>query len=590
MKVLVTGAFGNIGLSALEELLKAGHEVTCFDLPSKANLKTARRFKGKIKVVWGDIRKKEGLLKAVEGQEVVVHLAFIIPKISRTGIDCEAKPKLAEEVNVGGTSKLLQAMRAQPIPPKILFISSLHVYGQTSSLPPPRKVSDIPNPVEHYARHKLACEEMVKKSGLTWAIYRLGAALPISLILDPGMFDVPLWNRMEFVHTRDVGLAIARGIASEEIWGKILHIGGGKSCQLYYREIVEGVLNALGIGMLPEEAFINRDFSTDWLDTEESQRILSFQTRTFQDYIQDMLRVIGWRQILVKAFRPLVRSFLLKRSVPYRQAHSPLRGKVALVTGASRGIGRAISLNLAKEGVKLFLVSRWEKELNELREEIERLGGKAECFPCDLTREEERAHLFSEVMARGGIDILINNAGCAAYGFLEEIPWEQAVKVVNLNALAPLHLSHLFLPSLKARKWGRIINIGSIASDIPSQGIALYSATKSFLSSFSTSLYRELRGLKVCVSTLKLKAVDTEFFENAYAQEGTYLPGKFRPLSPDFVALKVRELILRPRRMLYVPRWLRVIPVLEFSFGWLFDRLGPVLLRRQLGGNPRSLR
>ena len=579
MKVLVTGAFGNIGMSALEELLKAGHEVTCFDLLTPANLKQARKFKNRIRVIWGDIRKKEDLLKAVAGQDVVVHLAFIIPKISRTGIDCEKKPLLAEEVNVGGTSKLLQAMREQPVPPRILFISSLHVYGPTSHLPPPRRVSDTPNPVEHYARHKLACEEMIKNSGLTWAIYRLGAALPVSLILDPGMFDLPLWNRIEFVHTRDVGLAIARGISSPEIWGKILNVGGGKECQLYYRDVVQGVLQALGIGMLPEEAFLDRDFSTDWLDTEESQRILGFQTRTFQDYIQDMLRVVGWRRILIRAFRPLVRSFLLKRSLPYRRAHSPFREKVALITGASRGIGREIALKLGEEGLKVVLVSRNEQALNSLKEEIERRGGQAFAFPCDLTREEERVRLSQFLREKfQGIDVLINNAGFGWYGYLEEMPWDLVREMVELNALCPLHLIQLLLPQI--RSGGRVVNIGSIAGDIPSQGVALYSATKSFLSALSSALHRELKG-KVAISSLKLGPVDTEFFERAPGQAGQKIPGKVFPLKPESVARRVWALLHRPQREVYFPRWLRVVPVLEFTFGWLFDALGPALLKRQ---------
>lgn len=589
MKVLITGAFGNIGLSALEELLKAGHEVTCFDLPTKANLRVYRKLKGRVRVVWGDLRKLEDVLVAVENQDVVVHLAFIIPKISRTGIDCEEKPKIAEEVNVGGTSKLLQAMRMQPVPPRIIFTSSLHVYGDTHHLPPPRRVEDPPRPVEHYSRHKLACEEMVKNSGLTWSIFRLAAALPISLRLDPGMFDVPLWNRMEFVHTKDVGLAIARGVSSEEIWGKILHIGGGPSCQLYYREILEGVLGSLGIAPLPESAFTEEPFATDWLDSSESQRILNFQTRTFADYIRDMHKAFGFRRYLVKAFSPIVRQYLLSRSPYYRlkRQGKTWEGKVALVTGASRGIGRAIALKLAQAGLKVVLVSRSEEALDSLKEEIQHRGGQAFSFPCDLTKEEERIRLFLWVEEKfQGVDVLINNAGFGWYGYLKDMSWDLTKEMIELNATCPVHLIKLFLPGMRNRSRGYVINISSIASEIPSQGVAIYAATKSFLSTLSSALHRELKGW-VTVSSIKLGAVDTEFFEHSPGEANLIIPGKVFPLSPEKVAFKVWELLNRPRREIYFPRWLRVIPVLEFTFGWLFDALGPALLRRQI---PRSAR
>ncbi|MCK4448976.1 MAG: NAD(P)-dependent oxidoreductase, partial [Anaerolineae bacterium] len=208
MNVLLTGAFGNVGTSTLEELANRGHTVRCFDLKTRANEKTARRFRGQVEVVWGDLRCPEEVAAAVRDQDVVVHLAFIIPKMSATGVDSEERPDWAREINVGGTRNLLNAMKALPRPPKIIFTSTYHVYGRTQDQPPPRTVSDPAQPIEHYSYHKVECEQMVKSSGLEWAILRLSATLPLAIQLDPGMFDVPLDNRMEYVHTRDVGLAL----------------------------------------------------------------------------------------------------------------------------------------------------------------------------------------------------------------------------------------------------------------------------------------------------------------------------------------------------------------------------------------------
>jgi nucleoside-diphosphate-sugar epimerase len=316
MKVLVTGAFGNVGCSTLDALLEEGHQVRCFDVPTPANVRAARKLRSRVEVVWGDLRRPEDLDAAVRGQDVVIHLAFIIPKLSATGFESEDHPEWAKEVNVGGTRNQLEAMRRQPVPPRLVFASSYHIYGRTQHLPPPRTVSDPPQPIENYALHKVACEAMVRESGLEWTILRLAASLPIAMRMDPGMFDVPPDNRMEYVHTRDAGLAFARAAGSSEVWGKVLLIGGGPRCQYRYREITSKVLGAMGLGPLPDEAFASVPFATDWLDTEESQRLLGYQRYTLDEYVRDMKARLGARVALVRAFRPVARYFLLQQS-PY---------------------------------------------------------------------------------------------------------------------------------------------------------------------------------------------------------------------------------------------------------------------------------
>lgn len=316
MRTLLTGAFGNVGTSTLDELVRQGHTVRCFDLKTKASKKVARRFRGQVEVVWGDLRRIEDVAAAVRDQEAVIHLAFIIPKLSATGFQSEDHPDWARAVNVGGTWNLLEAMKTLARPPRIIFASSYHIYGRTQHLPPPRTALDPVEPTEHYARHKIECEEMVRSSGLEWAILRLAATLPLAMKLDPGMFDVPLNNRMEYAHTQDVGLALANAVRSREVWGKILLIGGGPRCQYTYREIAQRVLDGLGVGMLPEAAFDSTPFPTDWLDTAESQRLLQYQQRTLDDYIQDMTSLLGYRRHLIRAFRPLIHYVLLQQS-PY---------------------------------------------------------------------------------------------------------------------------------------------------------------------------------------------------------------------------------------------------------------------------------
>lgn len=332
MNVLLTGAFGNIGLHTLRELLAQGHTVRCFDVANKANRRQARRVPGPIDVVWGDLRNPADVAAAVRGQDAIIHLAFVLPKLSLTGVGSEDRPDFAREVNVGGTLNLLAAAKASPRQPRFVFTSSLHVFGRTQHVPPPRRVSDPVQPVEHYAWHKVTCEEMVKGSGLRWAILRLGASMPIRLIVDPGVFDVPLDNRIEYVHGRDVALALANTLRTEAAWGKIWLVGGGPACQLLYRDMATQVLEAFGVGMLPDWAFTTTPFSTDWLDTAESQRVLQFQRHTLQDYVADVRAALGPKRPAVVALRPLIRRQLLRLSPNFAQHMAEAKGLTAAVS------------------------------------------------------------------------------------------------------------------------------------------------------------------------------------------------------------------------------------------------------------------
>ncbi len=589
MKVLLTGAFGNVGTSAIEALLEQGHTVRCFDLKTRANEKKAARYKGRIEVVWGDLRRPEEIAAAVQDQDVAVHLAFIIPKLSATGVESESQPDWAREINVGGTRNLLDGILAQPNPPRLIFASSIHVYGQTQHLPPPRTTSEPVHPIEHYSRHKVECEEMIRASGIEWAILRFGAVPPLRITPDPGMFDVPLDNRIEIVHTRDVGLAIANAVSSEEIWGRILMIGGGPRCQLYFREMAQKILDGMGIGMLPDEAFDTTPFCTDWMDTEESQRLLQYQRHDMDDYVEDMKALLGPRRLLIRLFRPLVRWWVLRQS-PYLPRPGRVReqwaGKVAVVTGGSSGIGAEIAQRLAREGLRVVLVARREEQLQKVAAEIAELGGEAMYITADLSQEAECQRVYDEVHATyGDVDILVNNAGLGWYGFGAEMPWSLARRMLQVNISAVAQLTLLFLHDMKERGKGHIINIGSIAGSIPSQGVALYGATKSFIDSFTTALYRELRGSGVRVSVVRPGAVLTSFFAKSSALAGALrMPAERLGVRPDVVAERVWRLVRRPARVVHIPRLLGLVPWIELSFGWLIDRIGPLLLRRQTGG------
>jgi nucleoside-diphosphate-sugar epimerase len=314
VKVLLTGAFGNIGFSTLQELLLQGHTVRCFDLKNRRTEKKARQVEGKVEVIWGDLRHSEEVATAVQGQEVIVHLGYIIPP--QVAEDLE----MARQVNMDGTRYILEAAEMATEPPKILFASSLDVFGFTQNQPPPRKVTDPVQVTDDYTKHKLYCETRVRNSGLVWSIYRFADVPPLAPRRPhPIMYRIPLDTRFEMLHTYDAGLAIAHGIVCNEIWGKILLVGGGPTCQVRYRDYLGRMLDAMGIGMLPEHAFGHDPYCTDWLDTEESERLLHYQRHSFDEIIQDVVKYNAPPapiKQMMPLLRPLVQHWILGLS-PY---------------------------------------------------------------------------------------------------------------------------------------------------------------------------------------------------------------------------------------------------------------------------------
>jgi uncharacterized protein len=255
------------------------------------------------------------------------------------------------------------------------------------------------------------------------------------------------------------------------------------------------------------------------------------------------------------------------------------KDKLAVITGASSGIGEAIARKLAAQGLRVVLVARRRERLETLAEEIRADGGNARILTADLTREADRVRLCEEA---GTADVLVNNAGLGWYGYGNEMSWKTALEMLQLNVEAVVQLSLSFLSRMRQRNTGHIINVGSISGSLPSQGVALYGATKSFLDNFTTALYRELTGTRVHVSVVRAGPVRTEFGEAALAQEnGGHVPTEKMGVTAEAVADRIWGLIRRPRRLIYVPDYLRVVPWLEISFGWIIDRVGPLLLKKQ---------
>lgn len=322
LHVLVTGAFGNLGRATIRELLARGDRVRCFDVPSPPNRRVARGFGDRVEVLWGDIRDADQVAAAVAGQNAVIHNAAILPP------PCELRPDLSRAVNVDGTRHILAAMAASDRRPVLVFTSSISVFGPSPDREPPVRSDSPVCATDNYTTHKLECESLIRASGVPAVVLRVGVSIdPASLAGDMGalrmMFEVDPGTRLEFVHPADVARAQVNAIRCREAQGKVLLIGGGENCRIRHRDLFASFCDALGVRRLPDEAFGTSAFYTDWMDTEESQRLLRFQSQSFDDYRREMTRNVRWLRILLLPLRPLVRAYLLRQSRPWRECRVP---------------------------------------------------------------------------------------------------------------------------------------------------------------------------------------------------------------------------------------------------------------------------
>jgi 3-oxoacyl-[acyl-carrier protein] reductase len=200
---------------------------------------------------------------------------------------------------------------------------------------------------------------------------------------------------------------------------------------------------------------------------------------------------------------------------------APLTDQIAIVTGASRGIGAAIARKLASLGAHVVVTARHKGQLDTIVAEIIAAGGHAESHACDLTKPEQIEALAGLVLeAHGRCDILVNNAGMGwLQGPLHETPPEVWEQQVALNLRAPYLMLRAFAPAMIAAKRGHIINISSLASKNPVPNGAAYAGTKWGLNGMMISAAEELRQYQVRVSLVEPGTVRTEFGSGQSAQK-----------------------------------------------------------------------
>ena len=189
---------------------------------------------------------------------------------------------------------------------------------------------------------------------------------------------------------------------------------------------------------------------------------------------------------------------------------------LALVTGASSGIGRAFARKLAAHGSDLILVARDHARLDELAGDLRSAHGRrVEILRADLTLASELAEVEKRLREDGRIDLLVNNAGYGVTGGFANLPLEDSQGQIDLNITALTRLAHAALTAMRPVRRGGIINIASAAGMIPSPDLAVYAATKAYVSHFSQALHSEVSGDGVTVTVVCPGFTRTEFQRRA---------------------------------------------------------------------------
>jgi short-subunit dehydrogenase len=232
-------------------------------------------------------------------------------------------------------------------------------------------------------------------------------------------------------------------------------------------------------------------------------------------------------------------------------------GCTALITGASSGLGAEFARQLAPHARSLILVARRLDRLEELREELDRPGLTIHCHAADLADEVQIEALLAALAASGErVSLLINNAGLGDHGFFEDSEWSRVEAMLDVNIKALTRLTHAVLPDLVRVGRGAILNVSSIAGLLPLPKMAVYAASKAYVTSFTEALRGELRDTGVSVTALCPGPVNTEFFESAErldARESMPAPEVFKVPAEEVVAAGLNAVVRDRARV--IPGW-----------------------------------
>ena len=261
-----------------------------------------------------------------------------------------------------------------------------------------------------------------------------------------------------------------------------------------------------------------------------------------------------------------------------------IQGKVAIVTGASSGIGEATAREFAKAGAITVLAARREERLKRLEREIEEMGGTALAVPTDLTDPDQITHLVQTTLeAFGRIDVLANIAGWAIYDWLEELSAEELRRTYEVNIIGLAELTRQVIPTMKNQRSGIILNMSSYVSRISVPPLTVYASTKYAVEGLTDGLRRALAPWGISVVRIHPSSVSGTEFNQRVIRSGTvkYKPVPIGRISRERLARHIVGLVERPRRALFISRIYEVPVLINKLFPEVVDAISAAWVRRK---------
>ncbi len=259
-------------------------------------------------------------------------------------------------------------------------------------------------------------------------------------------------------------------------------------------------------------------------------------------------------------------------------------GKVAIVTGASSGIGESTARELAQAGAITILAARREDRLQRLEKEIREMGGRALAVPTDITSFEQITNLVQTTLAKfGRIDILANIAGGATYDWFEELSPQEIRNPFEVNVIGMAELIRQTIPTMKAQRSGIILNMSSYVSRIAVPPMEIYASTKYAVEGLTDGLRRSLLPWGITVIRVHPSSVTGTEFTKHMRRGGTvkYMPVPIGRITRELLARRIVDLIEKPQRALSISRVYEVPVLLNKLFPGLMDRLSAGWVRQK---------
>jgi uncharacterized protein len=266
------------------------------------------------------------------------------------------------------------------------------------------------------------------------------------------------------------------------------------------------------------------------------------------------------------------------------RARKKFEGQVVLVTGASSGIGRQVSLDFSGQGIQsIILVARSQSKLEDLEKTIrKKFDIQTIVYPCDVSKKSEVEQMGREILDRcGHVDVLVNNAGFGLYGKVQDQSIEQIEAVTFTNFLGVVYCTKVFLGSMITRKSGHIVNIASVAASFGVAGLSAYCASKYAVLGFSESLSQELHGTGVGLTVVSPMGVKTNFFNNSSFDGRNPYDERFM-LKTKTVSNAVLAAATSHRLEIIVPFYMRVGVWLKHTVPFIINPVIGFLFRREL--------